>query len=162
MSPTVAQYKRYLVQEVSRYPAIKEWKRKHVLAHAFGDIDLRKLGKSLSERDKAQLRLTYRKPVTTEMIALVEPAFIPFFDVDEALTLIASNGRRKYQLHCEWINLLKRDDTRAVQLQTPIDGITCRWCKEYGNRALKKRFDLPKNIQYHCSCVWFRGAVIEA
>jgi hypothetical protein len=156
----IAQYKRYLLREVSRYPAIKEWKRKHIVAHALGDFDLRKLGQPLTEKDKAVLRLSYKKPVTTEMIALVEPAFIPFFDIDEALSLIMSNARRKHQLHCDWDRLIKNSDTRSIELQTPADELTCKWCTAHSQKTLKKSFNLPKNIQYHCNCVWFRGAVI--
>jgi hypothetical protein len=160
MKPTnVAQYKQYLLREVSRYPAIKESKRKYVVAHALGDFDLRKLGHRLNDKDKTMLRLSYNKPVTTEMIALVDPGFIPFFDIDEALSLIIFNARHKHQLHCDWQRMVSQSDIQAIEFQTPSDGMTCKWCVAHKQKALKKSFNLPKNIQYHCNCVWFRGTV---
>lgn len=156
----IAQYKQYLLREVSRYPAIKENKRKYVVAHALGDFDLWKLGSPLSQKDKAALHLSYNKPVTSEMIALVEPAFIPYFDIDEALSLIVSNARNKHLLHCKWVQLVTNKCTLAVELQIPRDEMCCKWCVTYSHRALKKSFNLPKQLQYNCNCLWFRGAVV--
>ena len=156
----IAQYKRYLLREVSRYPAIKENKRKYVVAHALGDYDLRKLGSLLSDKDKIVLHLSYNKPVTSEMIALVEPAFIPYFDIDEALSLIVSSARNKHLLHCDWVQLVTNKSTLAIELQTPKDEMCCKWCVTHSHRAFKKRFNLPKQLQYNCNCLWFRGAVV--
>jgi len=160
MQTRKSQHKRYILQEIARYPAIKEYKRRQIVAHAFGDINLRKTGQLLTCTDKALLRLSYDKPVTTEMIALVEPALVPFFDIDEALSLIVSNANRKHELHQTWDELIKGGETQRLEYLTPIDGLTCKWCRNYCQRPLKRRFNLPKNIAYNCNCPWFRGSVL--
>lgn len=153
------EYKNYVLREIVRYPAIKERKREIVLAHALGKLDLRKSGRSLTGQDKAALRLEYDKPVTKEMLALVEPELIPFFDVDEALTLIKSNAQKKYELHRQWNDLVQKRLAGSILYQACKDDMTCKWCVTYSHRPLKKRFNLPRNIKHHCTCPWFRGEV---
>lgn len=154
------QHKKYAMNEIARYPAIKEWKWNIALAHALGEIDLRKTGRLLSSQDKSRLRLEYDKPVTSEMLALVEPALIPFFDINEALTLITSNALKKYEVHRQWNEIAQNGQAGSIFYLTCLDDMTCKWCRAYSHRPLKTRFNLPENIKRHCTCPWFRGSVV--
>lgn len=157
-----AEHKRLILQELSRYPAIRENKRKLVVAHAFGELDLRKTGQLLTSDEKAKFGLNQGRPVSTVMIDLVEPGFLSCFDIDEALSLITINARNKYRLWSHWNDLVNAPEVSKIEYRTTVDDLTCRWCKERDRKLLRKDFRLPRHIDRNCGCLWFRGSVIAA
>ena len=90
---SISTHRKFVQIEVNRYPAIKRDKQKLILAHYFGEIDLKKSGRVLTLEEKIFLRLDQGKHITTAMVDLVDPSFATIFDIDEALRLITHNAK---------------------------------------------------------------------
>lgn len=150
----------YILREIARYPVFKADKHRLIVAHVTGEMDLRKAGHLLTAEEKVKLRLNHRRPVSSAMIDLIDPGFVALFDVDEALSLIASNARNKYSLHRKWNEFVQDPAVNRLALEVPHDAMTCQWCRRLGGQPLKKRFNLPVGVDESCRCVWFRGDVV--
>ena len=153
------EHKRYIQMELDRYPAIRPDKRRWIIAHAFGEIDLRKTGQLLTTDEKKHLGLQPRRFVSSAMISLVEPAFLPVFDIDEALSLIIANARNKYRISRVWDEMVLDLCTSKVEFTTSNDAMTCHWCKAHDHKLFARDFNLPRHIEKNCNCIWFRGRV---
>jgi hypothetical protein len=153
-------HKDFVQFEINKYPAIRRDKRKLIIAHYFGEINLRKSGRALTLEEKQFLRMDPSKRITTAMVDLVDPGFATLFDIDEALRLIVHNAKDKYRLHQKWQQLADNTNVSKVRYQSPGDGLTCKWCHSMSDKTLKKKFNLTKHLKEYCNCIWFRGELL--
>lgn len=154
---TTSAHKKFIQTEVEKYPAILREKKRLVLDHYFGEIDLRKSGRVLTQEEKIFLNIDQSRHITTAMIDLVDPSFTKLFDVDEALRLITHNTQNKYRLLRSWLQLSGSSNVSTIGFSSPKDGLTCKWCRSLSANPLKKKFNFPKHLEKTCNCTWFRG-----
>ncbi len=150
-------HRKFVQIEINRYPAIKRDKQKLIIAHYFGESDLRRSGRVLTLEEKTFLRLDLRKHITTAMVDLVDPSFATIFDIDEALQLITHNAQAKYRISRTWQDLVEAPQIIKIKLSSPSNKLTCKWCASLNEKPLKKRFNLPRNLEISCNCLCFRG-----
>lgn len=153
-------HKDFVQFEINKYPAIRRDKRKLIIAHYFGELNLRKSGRALSPEEKNFLGIEPSKHITTAMMDLVDPNFATLFDIEEALRLIVHNAKDKYNLHQEWQYLVGNPKVSKLRYQSPNDGLTCKWCHSMSDKTLKKKFNLTKHLKEYCNCIWFRGELL--
>ncbi len=154
---SITTHRKFVQIEVNRYPAIKRDKQKLILAHYFGEIDLKKSGRVLTLDEKKFLRLDQGKHITTAMVDLVDPSFATIFDIDEALRLITHNAKLKYRTSRTWQILTEDPLVSRIKFVSPMDKLTCKLCTSLHDKHLKKRFNLPRELEDSCNCLWFRG-----
>ncbi len=90
----------FIRTELEKYTVIREDKKRLVVAHYFKQVDLRQMGRALTTEEKCRLGIPEKRRLTTAMVELVEPEFLPIFDIDEGLRLIVDNAKNKYRLIC--------------------------------------------------------------
>lgn len=156
---STSKHKRFVKIEVERYPAILRDKRKIVLRHYFGQIDLRKTGRVLTQEEKVLLNIDQSRHITTSMIDLMDPSFAGMFDIDEALRLISHNARNKYRLLNNWQQLSANANVTTIEFFSPRDRLTCKSCTSLTDSHLKKKFNFARYLEKTCNCIWFRAEI---
>lgn len=156
---TTSSHKKFVQVELEKYPAILRDKRRIVLDHYFGEIDLKKSGRVLTQEEKIFLNIDQSRHITTAMTDLVDPSFAKMFDIDEALRLITHNAKNKYRLLRTWQQLSGSSSVSSIRFSSPRDELACKWCKLLSDHPLKKKFNLPKYLEKTCNCTWFRGEI---
>lgn len=152
-------HKQIVQLEIERFQAIRLDKRKIIISHYFKEINLRKIGRQLTEAEKERIEIYKFKNITTEMLNLVEPGFEQTFDIEEALRLIENNSLTRFNLQRTWQRLTEEKGVHSIKYCVPCDQLTCSWCQSINNKPLKKRFKLLKNLSISCNCILFRASL---